>query len=452
MKQKKSSKKEWLKSALLIIQVLLACGLLLVTWQTTQLDAEAGGFLQRLAPWWPWNGDGETLPRQSGAQAAAQPASVALWTERGLSAYRLSDDGGAALYERMRPVLAESVGSAETPQSVGEETFAAAVLGKSACVIWNQAIPLPVLAAWLGTDIPDSLGEAGGMSSLFLSAEGEMIRLYYRSSDTGRPMTALTSARSYTLTPLMEEWEATEAFFAASGGEEYEIFQPEQLFLERAPVFPRVKEELISFQPGGEETTALLSAFSFNPYTVRPYVETDGTQVYVEDLATLRLTTDGLLSYTASERTGNTLIEAPEDGNEGERAADRIETARRLIAAVTDGIGMERLSFSSYGYNESQGGWLIQFEAAASGIVIQRPGRAAAAVLIRDGAVVSMELWLSRYTVLEDKDALLPVPQLAAAYAGQSLGGLSIRYLEAEDGIFSADWCRPATGARLSNR
>ena len=133
----------------------------------------------------------------------------------------------------------------------------------------------------------------------------------------------------------------------------------------------------------------ILSAFSINPNSMWRYTEADGTLVFVENTGILKISTDGILTFTASD-TGIMLSSGASDTYENvSQVAEFIDTVNLSInqnaeMSVTSPLTEDNAQSFTFDYN-------------VGGIPVKYQGTSAVKVTVRNGYITEYSQILRRY-------------------------------------------------------
>lgn len=411
--------------ALLLLVLLLAvlCGL---NWLTglsvSQMPADS--LLRRVYDHVSGGAVGYEL-RASGI-AAAEPIQLALAVDGALSGvqYSLSDiDAGL---EAVRPLWAEALsGAGALAEAEESELFSALQNGDCALLRYDGALPLSVIAGWMGGSWKS---EQNAQTLLFSAGEG---RIYVRTGD-GRLLAASAKADAGTLQKAREGFRGFRCEFAGNG---YAVY-PETLLFEREALSLELMkpEEIRLFDPQSDASVqTVLSAFGYTPYT-QPFEEQGGkVEVFVDDISTLRLHEDGLVQYAALGDTGTVLAYDKGELN-GHAALDaQLDCARTVLDTAMRAVGAETRA-SLYAVQREGDTTTLIFAQAYGGVTILGETDFATFVF-REGVLSTAAVNLQRFSTDGARRTVMPARQAAAAAAGNGKTSLVVAYRE-QDGRY----------------
>ena len=366
--------------------------------------------------------------RSSGV-SAAEPAQLALTVDGQLYGvqYNMTDiDAGLAA---VRPVWTQALSDGTLSESSEQELLSALSAGDCAVLRYHGAIPLSVVAGWMGGSWKDD-GERT-VETLVYAAGAE--RLFARASD-GALYSAPARVDSSTMASAQQAFRGLPCKFS---GDAYAVY-PETLLFESETLTLLLLEEraidLFAAQSGAG-LEGLLAAFGFTAYTDF-YTETnEQARVFVDNASTLRVNASGLLQY-ASAGTDST-VHAYEAGEvSGQSALDaQLDCARQILDEALR-AGETNTHASLYAVQQSGEQTTLVFMQLYGGVPILGESDFAT-FRFTDGALSSATIRLQRFTPQETRRTVLPARQAAAGASGTERS-MMVAYREQEDGYVPA--------------
>ena len=348
------------------------------------------------------------------ASGSARPAVIVVSGSEGQRhAAALSSAELSSVFDNFSAALGEALGSAGTPESTGEARWRKCLTGS--CVFFDFYYPqsLELLAVQLGTEAKWASGYFARM--LALDCSGDSARLYFLGTD-GVFYSCGTGVISSTLASRAESYRQTNAFWAFEN-DKYSGIEPYTAVLYDTP-------EIYSVSAAGLGTAdfeldGLFRALGMNIHVMKQYVESDGTQVYVESGMTLRVRADGSISFkqSTSLRPG-TLTEAAEAALAAVRGslASACGDAELVVSAIKQLDG---------------GGVTVWFDYSINGIPVDLgEGRHAARADVTGDEITRLELLPRRYTLGTSALEVLPMVQACAIAAAQGGGEVRLIYTD----------------------
>ena len=328
-------------------------------------------------------------------------------------------------FSGMGRVLGEALDSAREMEECTEERFRTALIGTAVFYDFLNPLPLSILSDLTGMPATAQEKDARGLA-VAMDEGGVALFLWDGAEGYSRCDTSVTPE---SLESQVNRFEMSSVRFAFEYAEA-ETIMPYTLFLQDAPTLPVLKESILN-----AEVEDLLEALQFNPRTNYRYRESENTEVVVEGSRTLRIHTDGSISYRG-----------------GEEEVLRIEAADTSPAALA--VGCDRLLDSLMAvaggsqatmYLESchQDGDTVTlvYEYELGGIPIcMYNGESAAVVTLSGATVEELELRFRQYSATETTSVLLPVRQAAAIARQHGKDELFLGYVGGSVGTLSAEW------------
>ena len=312
-----------------------------------------------------------------------------------------------AVFHRFSADLGEALGSAGAPEAMTEEEFCRDCLSGSGLFLrYSCPCQLELLTAWLGAEMT---GPAAGHLAelLFLRVGDSTVELCYRTED---------GAYYRCPTAVFPEGVRTRAAEYGPNGTRF-AFETEELsggdtcavVLQGAMTAAVVNASVPL--PAGEELNLLLQAMGMNSFVTSSYTEADGTVVFVEEEATLRLSPYGNVFFRSS-------ASAASDAPQGITEAVQIAW-RAAEQSVGRSCGDADLVFAGAVYNDTRRDVTVLLDYSVNGIPVRLADGNAAEVTVRDGRVLQARLVFRRCTVAEESGTLLPFLQANAIAAAE---------------------------------
>lgn len=330
-------------------------------------------------------------------------------------------------FQRMVPLLREAIGSALAGEKTTDAAFRAALETPGIYLDLTTELPLACVAAWLGEDYADD----GAVRALALTTEQETATLFWRCADGTiiRSKSALTSVAVRELT----------AAFAPNGGRfayesGYDALAPYTVLVQEAEAVADVRAAV----PDGYSAYNLLTALDFNAHTYSRYVESSGVEVVFQSPRTLRISTDGSVSYSSAGEVSSELYQIAGAGDIP-TSVQALQGACAIAAALTEGTGAATLAVDSV--ERTENGWIVSFAYCVEGIKVRLGNdRTALRVVVSGDAVTEFEYYCRAYTGMEQSSVLLP-PSMAVAIAALHDGAeLTMAYVDSGADVIGANW------------
>lgn len=338
--------------------------------------------------------------------AGARPQVMAVLPEAGTRYGAMYSGDVDTLYARFSTYLGEALGTAGTPEAVSRETWENAL---SRCGVYFDFIEpesLVCLAAWQGTEGPESAAEHWARR-LFLSVEEQGGWLYYLSEEDGVIYRCATAIDQSAALSRMAVYQPNGAYFAFER-EENAGLDPDVMIL---PGSTEVRVVSVTGLGLPEAPETLMRRFGMNDITATSYLEASGTTVYLDGDSTLRLAGDGTVSF---ER-GQDRSEAGTFPLGLEGLPETVDTLYRMVmelmgTAATDG----ELRLVSADYDARRDAQTVRFAWFLDGMQVCAPGGVAAEFTVARGELVQARICLRQYQFTGETQTPLPPVQAAA--------------------------------------
>jgi hypothetical protein len=324
--------------------------------------------------------------------------------------------------------LNEALGSSLEPEEVTQAQWQGALAGEG--VYFDFLHPLPLSVDWLGMEVLSGAG-LHAARRICLARDGDGLALYYIRDSDGLYYRCETRSPFSRISARLEEYAPNGAYFAWEAvGFPFRL-DPYFLFLQE--ISPLYTLSVRNPYRSNLSSDQILEAFEMHSSVASLYTEPDGTELYVEGERSMRLYTDGTLSFRQS---GGESMRVRESGTAGAVEAAQ-NLARRSAGAW---CGEARLYLSDLGYNAETGQYTVCFDYAAEGIPIcMNGGGNAVTVLIRNGAVTQVFMRFREYSLTDETERPLP-ELLASAIVGVSGGSEPLLIYEDRGERASLSW------------
>lgn len=326
-------------------------------------------------------------------------------------------------FESFAAPLAEALGSAGPVREITRAQWQQRLLDRGVYFDFYSAQPLSLLSALLGSTAQEAGEYSAG--SLLLSCTDEGVELCFASASDGHFYCCTTGVSASAVISRAESYGADSSYFAFTS-DKFAGLDPDTVIFGTDAQMHSVLSENAA---GAVELEALMSLLGMNSYVIRPYTEADGTRVYVESGKTLRVGADGRINFKSGPAPG---------------AGSGLDEAVMLAASVAQQTllpvcGDAKLCFA--GVSTQDGGeYTVRFEYVINGIIVELPGRRAAAlVTVSGGETVKLELQPRRYTLTQETRSLLPMAQAAAIASSRGGGRIWLVYMDSGNSA-SCEW------------
>lgn len=331
-------------------------------------------------------------------------------------------------FSPLRSLLEQALGSARSGASCEKEEFLQALDSISVYCDFLAPLPLTVLADLMWTSGGDETVLARQVA-VVKQADAVMLFLWDGKEQFLRCETALTPD---ILESTVERYESGSAQFAMDTlYARYPDLAPCSLFLEEEPVLP-----VLSSVSALEDSAPLMTALGFNPNAQNRYPDAKGTQVIMENGRTLRIYTDGTVTYRSG---GSDLLSISAEG----------EVPTLLEASLGCGTLLNTLLSSVSGdstiwlkdIRQNGDSTTLHFGYQSGGVPVRfSDGGHAASITLSGTAVSSLTLRVRQYTAQDETSLLLPLPQALAVSAQYPGRELTLSYVDNGTDSVSVQW------------
>ena len=368
-----------------------------------------------------------------GYAPAASPYCIVVTPQDGAhSAVMYSAEELDDTYGRFSAMLGEALGSSHDAQAVSEEQWRSALGGRGVYFDFYNDFLLSTYAIWLGTTMT---GEASGHTArrICLAIEDGEVALYYirpRANDGRYYFRCDTALPADALAAQLGTAVPNGAEFCFERGAGYELIDPYFVMTADTPQVYSASAHNSLSDLGEAEAMA---AFGMNSYLAQSYPEADGTLIWVDGDATIRIGTDGTLYYSSRQ---------PEPGEEARLGpAAAIEFGRSIVEQTLGSVsGDASLQLSYMWFDEATESYLLRFNYELNGLPVElQGGQSAAEIMFVGSTVYYAMLHFRAYTLENTTENVLPVDMAASIANSQGGGEPRLSYIDSADGV-SVNW------------
>ncbi len=402
--------KEHIKTLLIVLLTLSALFLLKESSYYDSIFSRIGGSGSQQSTLAPGTSSG--IESKSGA---ILPFSIVVSSaEGGRYSTAYNSEETQTVFESFSAALGEALGSAGAPEQTDEKQWQAALSGSCVSFDFYYAQSLSVLASRLGTGVGG--GDGYSARHIALDCSGTELQLLFKDSESGGYFRCTTAVTAQNTAAKLESYKQNNAIFAFEN-EKYAGIEPNTVIPDSMPVFYTAAS--VSAFDSGFDSELLFELLGMNSYVARAYTESDGTQVYVEDGSTIRISPAGKISYRLGSGSRSSF------GTDMPSAANAADS---LIHQLLDSsCGDAQVCFS--GIEGSNGSYVAEFQYKLSSLPVEASSPAAK-VTISGGRIVRMELSPKNYELSQESSVLLPILQTSAIIASQGGGEPVLLYRE----------------------
>ena len=381
-----------------------------------------GGYMDQLVAY--------TAPSSNAASplaSAAAPVRVAVTGEYGRYGNITLTTDNTEDFSSLRSLLREVLGSARNFVACTSGDFLSSL--DSVGVYYDFLTPLPL------SILSELMGASGGEEEILarylvvVPYGQDAVRLYLWDGEVQYSVCS-TAVTVSSLTEVISHYELGNAFFA------FESSLPHSDDVAPCSLLPNTLPELptLTATSALPEEDTLLSALGLNPRNNSRYTESGGTEVIVEGENSLRIYTDGFISYdsTMPELTISAAGAEPTLSEAASGAAALLQTL------VGESSGTELYVQE---IRQSAGETAIVFGYQVGGVpIVFSDGRPAAEVVLTGSTISSLSLRFRQYAPGTERSLLLPLTQALAVASMNPGKELSIAYVDSAGASVSASW------------
>lgn len=419
MKNKLLARIGWIKNLLIVLLLVSAVFLGSQTglFSHLSLDTPLLGSTEKSRP-------EETAP-ESPAQAAT-PLMISVNLPDGSHhGIKYHSEALRQTYESFSGLLGEALGSSGEPVPVTAAQWESALCSSGVFFDFLYPQSLSALANWLGTEMD---GDARNHTArrLCLAQDSSGLFLYYIRALDGCSYRCSTALDPQALSSRLSVYPSNSAFFAFEQPDSCGSLDPYSFFTGTLPQL----EELNITNPLRTAGTVegLLALFGMNSYVARQYPEADGTTVFVEGDATLRVSPGGEVSYRQSGEAALTVSAADQIPTAGEVAEAAWSLAAQSIGAL---CANGEITLSGMGYNTDAETYTVTFDYLSCGLPVRLAGGVSAAeITISGSAITQAHMHFRQFDLSGERAVPLPETQAIAVVQAGNGGEPLLAYLD----------------------
>ncbi|MBR3848779.1 MAG: hypothetical protein IKM21_05770 [Oscillospiraceae bacterium] len=369
-----------------------------------------------------------------------RPLSIAVSDKDGRRGAVYSSVGSEEIYNSVRPDIAQCVRKARELTETDNTAWEEALSSSGVFMDYRADVPVSAIWMWLGSSFD---GESPyGRYYLFSTAKRN-VTIYIKNEKNGRIYTAQTDLPSETLKTTVSKTAGEPVFLALDREEEdFRYIMQETVIHAAQRDFPVLSAYNPLVNIPSEMSAAALEVFGLSAASPTRYAEQDGTEVYIADRVTLKISPQGIATYTDTREETDEILGIPiESDEELPTLAEKTEAARKLAAQFASRLPGEGGIYIA-AVNEGINGTEIIFGRHVDGIPVDmKETLYFASVLIKGKSVRSAKFNLRGY----DKTSKLstPMPERLAAAAirgGGKTGDLNLRYRDTDQSEIYFAW------------
>lgn len=349
---------------------------------------------------------------------------------------------GAALegaYKKLRDGIASAFERGREIKTVSDKEWRDALSKDGVFLDYSGNIPIEALKLWLG----EENGEDTTCGQYFLfSTSARTVKVYIKNTETQRVYLMETSSTSETLKKALSEIAATPAEFALLSETDFSAVNPEMLIPEELIKPAAVSSYNIYTAFEADTVAACLECFKLRNTASSSYTEKDGTQVYITDMVSMKISPTGIVSYTDLRDEADEALGIKINSDEEELTfAERCEAARGVVASLAKKVSGSGQIYILHAGGDANSAEII-FGCHINGIPVNmKETPYFARVTVKKNSIGEVRMNLSGYEVSAQTMEMLPA-RLAAAAVSQTgtVNTLSLRYGHTDDGKIAPLW------------
>ena len=310
-------------------------------------------------------------------------------------------------YEAVSTTVSEALGSATGFEIVEEAQWREALGEPGLYLDYGGSVPAQVLAAWLGVEVPAEMSGAS-VSRILLSEDGVAARMYIM-TDKNEFYRCGTAVRFSSVSGTFGALDTNGAEFAFEDAA-YSRLAPYTMVLGAEYAVAEVQPSVTTAQD------TLFKVLAFNQDTATPYLESDGTVVYVENDCTVRVSQNGGFSYKIFAQGEGVRIYG--GGIDTPAAATAAVAIGESTGLISDGV-RPYINYTRQNDYEVT----VVFGCTVNGIPVYYDGRDGfMTITVTDGVITYFDITMLTLTPTEGTDYLMPENLAqAAAYRNSEL-------------------------------
>ncbi len=386
---------------------------------------------------------GSTSETPKEGDVAFKEASVPLYaavTSLGGQHHGLKYDGKVLkyFYERTGSIIGKAISSASSPEVISEEAWQKALKSPGIFYDYLNPVPIDALSSWFGAGSENLVDGASVRRLCITNTDKNSVALFYCDEKTKKYYRSYTSVLYSSLSTYIPEYLPNGAKFAfelAETDKVYAVTEPYTLLLKS---FGGLSDAAVGnpFYTMISQAN-ILTMFKVNLRLSTHYTESDSTEVYNEERYSLRLRSDGTVSYHSSRSSGNRMN--VNSSGASPSFAEMLDSARSLAAAsIGSACGDAEVLFT--GYSKDDEVYTFTFDYYVNGVAVYLSSSRHAATIEISGSYITSAYLVFRTFSLGGA-LQKPLPDLQAAVLVNESGGEPVlSYIETDEGRLEADW------------
>lgn len=435
--------KERIKNILIAV---LLCGAVYLTYTTWYFDSPANVSVWQILfnPNASYMNSGVGNNYNENITDAIRPLSAAIKTDLGRLGAPYGAESVSLIYAKTSQLVSEALGSASMHTTVSAEEWESALKKHGVFYDYRGEVRVDSLSLWLNTGRSIRLSDAARYVFLCIDEESDKVFLYLKSPSNNRILRFNTALNINDALAPLSGIHGNDSRFALELAGDYKLISPETLITPNLPRPPMITGFSPIMQFTEDKLLDILKATGINSYVASRFSEPDGTRVFIEDMLTLRISPNGLLSFSDSRSSDETQLgitvqsayNIPSD-------TEYIETSRMLCRKMFSTMpGTGSIYLIDFRYLEEREEYVALLGISVDSIPLDMPDTAFFARVVFRGNKVSSAVFNMRYyeTAAESATILPERLAIAAMLGSGQKGDLNLRY--SDKGVYplSPSW------------
>ncbi len=378
------------------------------------------------------DGAGEDL-----SQFGIRPLSIAIREDGVLRAMLYDSAACDDAYTKLREGIGTAFRRGKEIRQADEKKWESAISKDGVLLDYSGNIPIEALKLWLGET---NGGDAFCGRYFFFSTASRTIRVYIKNTDTKKVYEIETSALSDVIDGVLPSHGATPSELALLyEDEEFSSVYPEMIIPEASKTLGVVSSYNIYTAFGADTVNACLETFGMSNVASSNYSENDGTEVYIADMVTLKVSPTGIVSYSdLRDEADETLgIKINSENTDTLTFAEKCEGARNVVSSLAKKIAGTGGIYIIYAAENGENAEIV-FGRHINGIPVDMKETSYfAKVIVKKNSIGEVRLNLTGYETMAQTKEILPARLAVAALKGKDgVYDLNLRYKDtAEAGV-----------------
>lgn len=357
--------------------------------------------------------------RSDTIEPAAYPIKMAVRNEEGLYGIQYSVVGMTDVYSQTEALWSTALGQCSALRLTTQNEYAAALKNHMVFMEFEGSIPLKLLAGWLDTEVPNGGNDRSCSALLISRGNPGGYHIYLRDAETGTFLTAQTVLSDAEFDSVINLFRPNGCQMAAEANT---VISPDTLHFPQQQGF-----DTITIRPyeGGIDTVMQSFYMDGSSAQQSAYTTQSGTMLYSDDTATLRITSDKMLSYDSD--SGIRAFRG------SLRSGDAIQAYAQLGKTISTTL-LENINSSGEAqlikaYTDDDGRYVTVFALRIDGVPLDNDVGYFARYEFEDGAMVHADAVLRVCAITGNVATIMP-ESVAASVRKDATAQLSLRYTD----------------------